>query len=450
MKYSDNDFLQANKAINKVVNTSVQDRKTDADIKSKLKAEGKPATKTDVSIYHLEELLNNTDIQIKVAVGNYETLRNLGEKSGAYKQLFSKTNDSFGRVNTLLTECVHYFEKKMMKNINDFDSEDIINVGEQIDVIFGSIEEIGDNDQRDMPFMDSIMQHIAKLIQLYNSATNSYKETVIPNIRVIKNKMIGYNNKLMTKKEFKRVKGEEKAQSVKDRQAQLKFETGLVKTKLSKELAHSVASKAIQRRFKKKLEDTIDKLQDENPDVSPIVMHRIFNYVKENPTQINLPFIKLYELSKLDTTVQHEEWFKISPGLTQKNIQMLDTFVENHPKYENEYDPRKLFKIIVKEKAKYEAVQALQAQAQAPEPEYQWPHALQAQAQAPHAANAVLLEDPVEREKARLASEAKEEVGLLGKGIHHAKKSVAHSISNSVFFTLHSDSFNRSPIKRNF
>ena len=118
---------------------------------------------------------------------------------------------------------------------------------------------------------------------------------------------------------------------------------------------------------------------------------------------------------------------------------MLDTFVENHPKYENEYDPRKLFKIIAKEKAKYEAVQALQAQAQAPE-EYQWPRA----------ANAVLLEDPVEREKARLASEAKEEVGLLGKGIHHAKKSVAHSISNSVFFTLHSDSFNRSPQKRNF
>ena len=234
MKYSDNDFLQANKAINKVVNTSVQDRKTDADIKSKLKAEGKPATKTDVSIYHLEELLNNTDIQIKVAVGNYEILRNLGEKSGAYKQLFSKTNDSFGRVNTLLTECVHYFEKKMMKNINDFDSEDIINVGEQIDVIFGSIEEIGDNDQRDMPFMDSIMQHIAKLIQLYNSATNSYKGTVIPNIRVIKNKMIGYNNKLMTKKEFKSVKGEEKAQSVKNREAQIKFETDLVKMKLPK------------------------------------------------------------------------------------------------------------------------------------------------------------------------------------------------------------------------
>ena len=446
MKYSDNDFLQANKAINKVVNTSVQDRKTDADIKSKLKAEGKPATKTDVSIYHLEELLNNTDIQIKVAVGNYETLRNLGEKSGAYKQLFSKTNDSFGRVNTLLTECVHYFEKKMMKNINDFDSEDIINVGEQIDVIFGSIEEIGDDDQRDMPFMDSIMQHIAKLIQLYNSATNSYKGTVIPNIRVIKNKMIGYNNKLMTKKEFKRVKGEEKAQSVKDRQAQLKFETGLVKTKLSKELAHSVASKAIQRRFKKKLEDTIDKLQDENPDVSPIVMHRIFNYVKENPTQINLPFIKLYELSKLDTTVQHEEWFKISPGLTQKNIQVLDTFVENHPKYENEYDPRKLFRIITEEKAKYEAVKARIAQSA----EDRRLRALQAQAPAVNAVNAVLLEDPVEREKARLASEAKEEVGLLGKGIHHAKKSVAHAISNSVFFTLHSDSFNRSPIKRNF
>ena len=137
-------------------------------------------------------------------------------------------------------------------------------------------------------------------------------------------------------------------------------------------------------------------------------MHRIFNYVKENPTQINLPFIKLYELSKLDTTVQHEEWFKISPGISKKNIQVLDTFVENHPKYENEYDPRKLFKIIMEEKAKYEAVKARIAQSA----EDRRLRALQAQAPAVNAVNAVLLEDPVEREKARRASEAEEEVGL--------------------------------------
>ena len=129
MKYIDpSSFLHANKAINKVVNKAAKEKSSNADIKKKLIDDGKPATKNDVSIYRLEELLTNTDIQIGVALNIYKSIGNKN-KSDLYKTMYNKLNGSMGRVNELISECVHYFEKKILKNINDFDSDDVIGIG---------------------------------------------------------------------------------------------------------------------------------------------------------------------------------------------------------------------------------------------------------------------------------------------------------------------------------
>ena len=136
MKYIDpSSFLHANKAINKVVNKAAKEKSSNADIKKKLIDDGKPATKNDVSIYRLEELLTNTDIQIGVALNIFSSIGNVKDKSNFYKTIFSKLNSSMGRVNELISECVHYFEKKILKNINDFDSEDVIGIGESVDAL---------------------------------------------------------------------------------------------------------------------------------------------------------------------------------------------------------------------------------------------------------------------------------------------------------------------------
>ena len=88
MKYIDpSSFLHANKAINKVVNKAAKEKSSNADIKKKLIDDGKPATKNDVSIYRLEELLTNTDIQIGVALNIFSSIGNVKDKSNFYKTI---------------------------------------------------------------------------------------------------------------------------------------------------------------------------------------------------------------------------------------------------------------------------------------------------------------------------------------------------------------------------
>ena len=249
MKYIDpSSFLHANKAINKVVNKAAKEKSSNADIKKKLIADGKPATKNDVSIYRLEELLTNTDIQIGVALNIFSSIGNVKDKSNFYKTIFSKLNSSMGRVNELISECVHYFEKKILKNINDFDSYDVIGIGESVDALATNAKNIPDDIKLSLPFFDKIEESINKLIELYNGAANSYKNTTIPNIQIVPITTIGYNNQLMTAAEYAHVKGEEKAQKVKERgesvkhaQANLKLQNKIYKMELSKATKHMVA-----------------------------------------------------------------------------------------------------------------------------------------------------------------------------------------------------------------
>ena len=249
MKYIDpSSFLHANKAINKVVNKAAKEKSSNADIKKKLIADGKPATKNDVSIYRLEELLTNTDIQIGVALNIFSSIGNVKDKSNFYKTIFSKLNSSMGRVNELISECVHYFKKKILKNINDFDSsDDIIGIGESVNTLATNAKDIPGDIKSSLPFFNNIEESINKLIELYNGAANSYKNTTIPNIQIVPMTTIGYNNQLMTSVEYAHVKGEEKAQKVKERgesvkhaQANVKLQNEIYKMELSKDTKRMV------------------------------------------------------------------------------------------------------------------------------------------------------------------------------------------------------------------
>ena len=147
-----------------------------------------------------------------------------------------------GRVNELISECVHYFEKKILKNINDFDSDDVIGIGESVDALATNAKDIPGDIKSSLPFFNNIEESINKLIELYNGAANSYKNTTIPNIQIVPITTIGYNNQLMTAEEYAHVKGEEKAQKVKERgesvkhaQANVKLQNEIYKMELSKE-----------------------------------------------------------------------------------------------------------------------------------------------------------------------------------------------------------------------
>ena len=107
------------------------------------------------------------------------------------------------------------------------------------------------------------------------------------------------------------------------------------------------------------------------------------------------------------------KWKEVIPDISPEEIEMLDAFVARHPKWGNEGDPHKINK----------ARMAAEAEAEG--------------------------EARVAQVRKDLEAKHLEDDRLIGKGMRH-KQSPSNHISNSVFFSLHSDSFNRSPIKRNF
>ena len=123
---------------------------------------------------------------------------------------------------------------------------------------------------------------------------------------------------------------------------------------------------------------------------------------------------------------------------------MLDAFVTTHPKWGNEGDPHTINKAKMAAEAEAEGEEGRKAAAAEGRR-----RALEAKAEVTPVKPKHNLETAEGREAARLEEEAEDERLLTGKGMRH-KQSPSNHIANSVFFSLHSDSFNRSPIKRQF
>ena len=171
MKHVENNYLAANKKISQTVSNALNKRIQESEILKPVSAPDKRGnSNNNASIFHVEELLTNSDIQFDVSLNILESLSKVKENQAAYKPMVNALNIALGKLDTLLSACVHNFDKKIKKNINDFDADDIIDVGKAIDNLVKKSSELPQNLKSSLPFMKQVDNNLNILVTLFNNS----------------------------------------------------------------------------------------------------------------------------------------------------------------------------------------------------------------------------------------------------------------------------------------